>query len=82
MYYVYLLLCADSSIYTGITTDLTKRLEKHKAGTASRYTRAHGAVKILYSEEHPDRSNAQKREAEIKSWSREKKLELIHTKVG
>lgn len=77
MYFVYLLECADKSIYTGITTDVDRRFAEHVAGTASNYTRAHGAVKILYSEKHADRSTASKREAEIKKWSREEKLGLI-----
>lgn len=86
MYYLYLLECADQSIYTGITTDLDRRLREHKEGTAGKnkskskganYTSAKGAVKIVYSEEHPDRSSASKREAEIKKMSRQEKLELI-----
>ncbi len=81
MYYVYILRCADRSLYTGITTDLENRLKKHKDGTASRYTRAKGAVKIVYKEKHPDRGVASRREAEIKSWPRQKKLDLIKRKV-
>lgn len=77
MYFVYLLECKDGSIYTGITNDLKKRLASHKAGTASNYTRAKGAKRILYSEEHASRGLALKREYEIKSWPRQKKLKLI-----
>jgi putative endonuclease len=77
MYCVYLLLCADGSIYTGITNDLEKRLARHKDGTASRYTRARGALRILYTEQQLDRSSALRREAEIKKWSRARKLSLI-----
>jgi len=77
MYYVYLLRCADSSIYTGITNDLKNRLRQHTKGKASKYTRAKGAVNIVYSEIHPTRSAALKREAEIKKWPRKKKLDLI-----
>ena len=76
MYVVYLLLCNDNSIYTGITTDLARRLKEHKAGTASRYTRARKAVKILYTERCRNRSAALKREAAIKKMSREQKLTL------
>ena len=79
MYYVYLLECADKSIYTGITNDLQKRLESHVSGNGARYTRAKKAVRMLYSEEHADRSAATKREAEIKRWPRQKKLQLIKT---
>ncbi len=77
MYYLYLLLCKDKSIYTGITTDVTRRLEEHKAGTGGKYTRAKGAVKILYTEKFKTRSAASKREAQIKRWPRAKKLSTI-----
>ncbi|HWP61335.1 MAG TPA: GIY-YIG nuclease family protein [Candidatus Paceibacterota bacterium] len=77
MYYVYLLKCADNSIYTGITNDLENRLKRHKDGSASKYTRARGALAIVYTERHAGRGAAQKREAEIKKWSRQKKLALI-----
>ncbi len=76
MYFVYLLQCKDGSIYTGITTDVARRLAEHKAGKGSHYTRARGAKRMLYSEKKRTRSSALKREAEIKSWSRQKKLQL------
>jgi putative endonuclease len=75
-YFVYLLRCKDGTIYTGITTDVKRRLQEHKDGIGSNYTRARGADKIAYSEKHPTRSAALKRESEIKSWSRGKKLLL------
>jgi putative endonuclease len=78
-YFLYLLECSDKSIYTGITTDVARRLREHKdAGgkLGARYTRAHGAVKIIYSEAFKTRSAALKREAEIKKWPRKKKLAL------
>ncbi|KND48138.1 MAG: putative endonuclease [Parcubacteria bacterium C7867-006] len=77
MYFVYFLECADKSIYTGITTDVKRRFAEHKAGKGGHYTSSKRAVKIVYTEEHSDRSSASKREAEIKCWSRNKKLELI-----
>jgi putative endonuclease len=77
MYYVYILKCADKSLYTGITNDLQNRLRKHKEGMASKYTRAKRAVKFVYTEKQRSRSAALKREAEIKRWSRQKKLQLI-----
>jgi putative endonuclease len=76
VYYVYLLECEDGSLYTGITTDAARRLEEHKKGSASRFTRARKAKRIVYTEEQPDRSRALKREAEIKKWPRERKLAL------
>lgn len=77
MYYVYILQCADKSLYTGITTDLKRRLAEHKSNIGSNYTRSRGAQKMLYSEKLPNRSDASKREMEIKSWRRDKKLKLI-----
>ncbi len=78
MYFVYLLECADGSLYTGITTDVSRRLKEHQAGTGGRFTRAKGAKRILYTEEYPDRSSASKREAAIKKLSRTQKLGLVH----
>ena len=77
MYFVYLLECEDGSLYTGITTDVARRLKEHQAGTGGHFTRARGAKRILYTEEHPDRSSASKREAAIKKLSRPKKLKLV-----
>lgn len=77
MYYVYIVECADGSLYTGITTDLKRRLVEHKAGTGAAYTRAHGAIKIVYSERKANRSTALKREAAIKKLTRAQKLKLI-----
>lgn len=79
MYYVYLIECKDKSIYTGITTDLARRFAEHKRGVGGRYTRAHAVKKILYSETYPTRSEASKREARIKSWTRKEKQELART---
>ena len=77
MYFVYLLLCNDNSIYTGITTNVERRFLEHTQGKGGRYTKAHNVVKVLYTELHKNRSAALKREAEIKDWPREKKLTLI-----
>ncbi|HXK31585.1 MAG TPA: GIY-YIG nuclease family protein [Candidatus Paceibacterota bacterium] len=79
MYFVYLLGCKDGSIYTGITNDLKQRLNRHKKGKGGNYTRAKGAEKILYTEQHANRSSALKREAEIKRLTRQKKLDLIQS---
>lgn len=77
MYTVYILQCSDTSLYTGITTNLERRFREHKNGTGGHYTRSRDVMSVVYTETHPDRSAALKREAEIKSWRREKKLELI-----
>lgn len=76
MYYVYVLECADGTLYTGIATDVARRLAQHKAGKGAQYTRARGATRIIYSESHPDRSAASKREAAIKRLSRVEKRAL------
>ena len=77
MYTLYLMLCKDQSIYTGITTDVKRRFAEHRAGTASKYTRSRGVVKMIYTERFKTRSKASKREAEIKCWKRERKLAMI-----
>lgn len=76
-YWVYILACADGSLYTGITNDLTRRLETHNRGKASKYTRSRLPVRLLYQENCPDKSEALRRELHIKGLSREKKLLLI-----
>ena len=77
MYFVYILKCIDASLYTGITTDVERRLKEHKKGTGGNYTRSRKPVKILYTERFPDRSSASKREAAIKRLSRAEKLKLV-----
>ena len=77
MYHVYIIECKDKTLYTGITTDLERRFKEHQAGKGGAYTRAKKVKKILYSEQFQNRSEASKREAEIKSWDRKKKLALI-----
>ena len=74
---VYILACADGSLYTGVTTDVKRRFTEHKKGVGGRFTRARKVRRVVYTERHPDRSSAQKREADIKSWPRKKKLALI-----
>jgi predicted GIY-YIG superfamily endonuclease len=77
IWYVYLLRCADGSLYTGITKDLERRCRQHAAGTASRYTRSRRPVALVYHEAHASRSLALKREAAIKSLSRREKESLV-----
>jgi putative endonuclease len=73
---VYLLRCRDGSLYTGITNDLQHRLESHRRGKASAYTRARRPVSLAYEETVPDRGTALKREAAIRRLSRVQKLAL------
>lgn len=76
-WFVYILRCADGSLYTGIAKDVDRRLEQHNAGTASRYTRSRLPVSLEYQEEQPNQSMALKRELAIKSRSRQAKEALI-----
>jgi len=71
---VYILQCADRTLYTGITTDLERRLREHNLGSGARYTRARLPVKLLWAESQPDESTARKEEARIKRLSRRQKL--------
>lgn len=77
---LYILECADGSLYTGITNDLEKRLSAHNRGVAARYTRARLPVTLRYQEPHADRSAASKREAAVKRLSRAHKTVLIGTR--
>jgi len=77
---VYIVQCADGSLYTGITKDIVRRCQQHNAGAASRYTRSRSPVKLVYREDQPDQSSALKREAAIKAITRREKLAMIHPK--
>jgi putative endonuclease len=77
-WYIYILLCKDGSLYTGATNNLGKRFAAHVSGRGGKYTRSHLPIKILYSEEFATQSEALKREAEIKRWSRQKKISQLH----
>ncbi len=74
---VYILECADGSLYTGITTDLTHRIQTHEAGKGARYTHGRGPFRLVHQEFCQNRAEASKREITIKSLSRAQKLELI-----
>ena len=76
-WFVYIVHCADGSLYAGITKDVDRRCEQHNAGTASRYTRSRRPVKLVHQEIHSDQSSALKREAAIKAKSRKEKLTMI-----
>lgn len=80
MYTVYILKCNDGTLYTGITTDIKRRFQEHKEGLGGHYTKAHGAKRIVYTEQSSNRSSASKREAEIKRLSRKEKLKLVNKK--
>lgn len=76
-WFVYIVRCADHTLYTGITTDLERRLAEHNAGTGARYTRARLPVELIHAEPAADRSAASRREVAIKRLPRSAKLSLI-----
>lgn len=78
IYYVYILICSDSTLYTGYTNDVNRRLEVHNDGKGSKYTRGRLPVTLAYSEQHSSKSSAMRREAEIKKLSRQEKLILLN----
>ena len=79
-WYVYILQCADGTLYTGITNDLDRRLKAHNAGTASKYTRVRRPVAMVYQEEADAKGNALRRELQIKSMSRQQKMDMFINK--
>lgn len=81
MRFVYVLLCADNSFYTGISNNLEKRFLEHQNGKGGKYTRAHKPIKIIYSEKSSNKSGALKREFEIKSWDRGKKIKMLNLEL-
>ena len=79
-WYVYIIQCRDRTLYTGITTDIARRLQEHNSDSnGARYTRSRRPVSLRYSESHPDRASASKREAQIKQMTRGKKLQLMQS---
>ena len=78
MYYIYLLLCSDNSLYTGITNNLKKRITMHSSGKGSKYVRSRLPCKLIYTEEQEDKNYALKREQEIKSWTRAQKIKNLN----
>ncbi len=74
---VYILQCADGTLYTGITNDLDARISAHEAGTGAKYTRGRGPLKLVFREVARDRASASRREIKIKALSRRAKEQLI-----
>ncbi len=78
VFYVYMLRCADGTLYVGATNDLQKRLVEHNTSArGAHYTKIRRPVSVVYTETHPTLGSARAREAEIKRWHRAKKLALI-----
>ena len=76
-WYLYILRCKDNTLYTGITTDVEKRLDAHRSGKGAKYTRGRVPLELVYREACESHSDALKRELEIKSLTRQEKEKLI-----
>ena len=77
VWYVYILRCGDGTLYTGVTSDVTRRLKAHRAGRGAKYTRGRGPLELTYVEQVPDKRTALRRELAIKKLKREAKEALI-----
>ena len=80
--YVYILRCADGTLYCGWTNDLAARLDAHNSGKGAKYTRGRGPVELAYSEMFDTQSEAMHREAEIKKLTRPQKQALLDSQTG
>lgn len=74
---LYILRCGDDSLYTGITTDVQRRLQVHRSGKGAKYTRGRGPLEVVYMEECGDHPSALKRELELKALTRQQKEEFL-----
>ena len=77
VWFFYIVRCIDGSLYSGITNDIEHRVKEHNRGDGAKYTFSRRPVKLVYCEEHNNVSEARKREAQVKSWTRIKKEQLI-----
>ena len=84
MWYLYIAKCGDESLYTGITTNVMRRIKEHNTDNklGAKSLRGKRPVKPVYTEMHPTQFEARKREAEIKLWTREDKLKFIEQQIG
>ena len=76
-WFVYMLRCGNGDLYTGVTTDMRRRLHEHQTGRGGRFTRTVQPVELVYQESAASENQAKRREAQLKNWSRAKKLTLI-----
>ena len=81
-WFTYIIECADGSYYVGITNDLMSRLSEHNAGKGALWTRMRRPVRLRFAQPFPSKSDARKREVEIKGWRREKKEALCRSNVN
>lgn len=80
MWFIYILLCQDGTLYTGYTDNVERRFLAHQNGKGAKYTISHKPVKIIHTEEFVTKSEALKREHQIKSWTRKEKIEKLKLK--
>lgn len=78
-WYLYIVCCNDKSLYTGVTNDLKKRITKHNSGKGAKYTASRRPVVLKYTELHQTKSDALKRERQIKNLTRQEKINLINS---
>jgi len=81
IWYLYILECCDKSLYTGVTLNLQRRIKAHDNGSGGSYTRSRLPVSLVYFESYSTKSEALKRELQIKGWARKKKLALIRQEL-
>jgi len=77
MWYVYILECKNGVLYTGVTNDVNRRIENHRQGKGGQFTKRAGVNKLLFKEKFNSKTEATKRESQIKGWTKRKKLALI-----
>jgi putative endonuclease len=78
-WFCYMLECGDRSLYIGVARDPVQRVVRHNSGSGAKHTASRRPVRLVWQEEHASQGSARSREAELKGWRREKKLELIAT---
>ena len=76
-WYLYIVLCRDSTLYTGITTDISRRIKEHNSGRGAKYTKGRGPVQLVHMRQCRNRSDASKLESKFKKLRRKKKLKII-----
>ena len=78
-WYLYVVLCKDCTLYTGITTDIQRRIYEHNSGYGAKYTRGRGPVQLVHLRQYKNRSDASKAEAKFKKFRRKKKIQIIQS---
>lgn len=81
MWFVYILLCSNNSLYTGCSNNPDNRFTDHRNGKGGRYTRSHKPIERVYLEQLDSKVEALKRESQIKGWNRQKKIEVLNLKI-